>query len=215
MGVDTVLAAFSEAHAERLTGVRKLQLRYWDQTDFFRPSYSKGQYREAFGRVYSFTDLVALRVLAALRNKHGVSVQHLRQVKANLAKEGPSLWTGVKLYVRNKRVHWVERDSGLPEDIASGQFVFHTIDLDRVVASTRSDVQSFNERPLASIGKIEKIKSLNQSAPVIAGTRIPVQAIKRFAAAGFTIEQIILEYPDLSVKDVEAALSFEKVTNAK
>jgi uncharacterized protein (DUF433 family) len=210
MGNETVLAAFSEAHAERLTGVRKLQLRYWDHTEFFSPSYSQGQYREAFGRVYSFSDIVALRVLAALRNKHGVSVQHLRQVKLNLSKESPNLWTGVRLYVRNKRVHWVEPGTGLPQDIASGQFVFQTIDLDSVVASTKSDVKAFNARKSGSVGKIEKIKSLNHSAPVIAGTRIPVQTIKRFHEAGYSTEQIISEYPDLTVKDVKAALSFEK-----
>ena len=37
---DNVIAAFSEEHVSRLTGLSKTQLRYWDQTGFFTPSYS-------------------------------------------------------------------------------------------------------------------------------------------------------------------------------
>lgn len=211
MASDTIIAAFSEEHVERLTGVRKLQLRYWDQTQFFRPSYSKGQYRESFGRVYSFSDIVALRVLGALRNEHGVSVQHLRQVKQKLKAQNESLWSGVRLYVRNKRVHWVEPGTGLPQDIASGQFVFETIDMDSIVASAKSDIRQFNARRPGTQGKIEKVKALNHSNPVIAGTRISVQTIKAFHNAGYSVDQILVEYPDLTKSDVIAAIEFEKV----
>jgi uncharacterized protein (DUF433 family) len=42
---------------------------------------------------------------------------------------------------------------------------------------------------------------------VIAGTRIPINAVKDFHAAGYSTDQIIKEYPDLTAEDVEAALA--------
>ncbi|MGH7084563.1 MAG: DUF433 domain-containing protein [Stellaceae bacterium] len=35
-----------------------------------------------------------------------------------------------------------------------------------------------------------------RNAPVVAGTRISTAAIKRYEDAGFTVAQIIEEYPD-------------------
>ena len=49
---------------------------------------------------------------------------------------------------------------------------------------------------------------MNGNDPVIAGTRIRVRAIERFIGAGFTVDQILDEYPDLKRSDVEAALEY-------
>ena len=49
-----------------------------------------------------------------------------------------------------------------------------------------------------------------RNAPVIAGTRIPTAAIRRYQEAGYTVEQILAEYPDLTPHDVEAALKYEE-----
>lgn len=112
MGADNVIvAAFSEEQAERLTGVRKGQLRYWDKTGFFAPSYGEGALLDGFGRVYSFKDIVSLRILGILRNQYDVSVQHLRRTKDELSRPDRETWTGVKLYVHNKRVIWSEPDT--------------------------------------------------------------------------------------------------------
>jgi DNA-binding transcriptional MerR regulator len=209
--MESVIAAFSEDQAVRLTGVRKGQLRYWDKSEFFSPSFCNDKFREGFGRIYSFRDIVSLKVLGILRNKHDVSVQHLREVKQNLASESKGAWSGVKLYVVNKRVHWVERETGLPQDVASKQYVLQPIDLDYVVDKVRGDILEIIKRDSGKVGQIERVRSLNKSAPVIGGTRITVQAIQRFHSAGYSIRQILLEYPDLKKADVEAALSFDEV----
>ena len=44
--------------------------------------------------------------------------------------------------------------------------------------------------------------------PVIRGTRIPVHLIRDLVAAGLTADQIVDDYPDLSVPDVEAAMAY-------
>ena len=44
--------------------------------------------------------------------------------------------------------------------------------------------------------------------PVVEGTRIPVYVIVNLTAEGYTAEQITKEYPDLTERDVQAALKF-------
>jgi uncharacterized protein (DUF433 family) len=209
--MDNIVAAFSEDQAARLTGVRKGQLRYWDKSQFFSPSFGGDAVRDGFGRVYSFRDIVALKVLGLLRNKHDVSVQHLREVKQNLADDDASAWSGVRLYAVNKRVHWVEPQTGLPQDVASKQYALQPIELDAVVNAVRSDIREIIKRDKTKVGHIERVRSLNKSQPVIAGTRITVKAIKNFHTAGYSIAQIIAEFPDLTHQDIKAALSHVEV----
>jgi uncharacterized protein (DUF433 family) len=44
---------------------------------------------------------------------------------------------------------------------------------------------------------------------VLAGTRIPTQAIWNFYRAGYKMLAILKEYPRLTAKDVQAAIEFE------
>ena len=78
--ITSVIAAFSEASVERLTGLTSAQLRYWDKTGFFAPTYADDDRRTPYSRIYSFKDVVGLRTLGLLRRQHNVSLQHLRQV---------------------------------------------------------------------------------------------------------------------------------------
>jgi len=44
--------------------------------------------------------------------------------------------------------------------------------------------------------------------PVIAGTRIPVYVVLNLLAGGFSPEQVVKEYPDLTLEDVQACLAY-------
>ena len=44
--------------------------------------------------------------------------------------------------------------------------------------------------------------------PVIKGTRIPVDAIIRRLAEGMSIEEILEEYPNLTIEDIKSALKY-------
>ena len=212
--VQTVIAAFSEDHTERLTGISKSQLRYWDRTGFFRPSYAEDNRRFAFGRAYLFKDIVALRVLNVLRNQYSVPLQHLRSVSDKLSHLLSAKWAGVSLWVFNKHVIWQEPGTEKPKEIVSEQYVMPALKLDKVVADTKRDVSSLNARDKSKYGKLEQSRYLNHNALVIAGTRISVDSIKRFSEAGYTTEQILKEYPDLSEQDVATAIEYEKPTAA-
>lgn len=205
---ESLIAAFSEEHTARLTGISISQLRYWDRTDFYHPDYAETNRRMAFSRVYSFKDIVALRVLDSLRNQYSCPLQHLREVSEKLSHLVEDRWTGVRLFVVNKRVIWIEPGTELPQSIATGQYLVPML-LDEVVTDTRHNVAKLNFREEAKQGVIDRSRFISHNAPIIAGTRITVGAIKRFSQAGYTLDQIIKEYPDLTEKDVKAALAYD------
>ena len=53
-----------------------------------------------------------------------------------------------------------------------------------------------------------------RNAWAITGTRIPVGSVKRLHEDGYSIPQIIEEYPDLTNEDVEAALRHSDIEAA-
>ena len=213
MGPETVISAFSEDQVERLTGLTKRQLGHWDRTEFFKPSFAAENRRAPLSRVYSFMDVVALRVLSVLRHQFGVSLQHLRQVSERLSHLDSERWTKTTLYVLNHKVLFSNPETGQPREIVSGQYALG-IALEAVISRTRQDVAEMYRRRDEQIGAIARNRRVAHNAPVIAGTRISTAAIKRFRDAGYTTAQIIEEYPDLTEQDVEAALAHEEKNTA-
>jgi uncharacterized protein (DUF433 family) len=201
-----IIGAFGEQQAVRLSQISLNQLRAWDRDGFFRPSFGdlKGV---PYGRVYSFRDIVSLRVLNDLRNDKRIPLWHLREVSEKLSHFGEAKWTATTLYVLGKRVVFVDPRTNLRQDIVTGQRVFD-IPLRVVIASTRRAVREMNNRD-GKIGQIVRARFVTQNAPVLAGTRIPVAAIKDFHSAGYSPARIIREYPDLTEADIAAALAYE------
>ena len=56
--------------------------------------------------------------------------------------------------------------------------------------------------------KISIISDVCNGKPVIAGTRIPVQTILEFLAAGDSIQDVLEEYPTLSKDDVCSCIRY-------
>lgn len=207
MSDDNVIGAFSEEQASLLTKVSLHQLRRWDREGFFAPSYGVSEPHVPYGRLYSFRDIVSLRILNDLRNDKGISLQHLKQVSKKLSHLGDARWTATTLYVLGKRVVFTDPRTSLRAEVVSGQRVFD-IPLRVAIASTRKAVQALNRRD-DDVGKFSQHKFVAQNQQVFAGTRIPVRAVREFAAAGYSVERIIAEYPDLTAADITAAMARE------
>lgn len=208
MTANGVISAFTVDEAERLTGVSKRQLGYWDKTGFFEPSLAYEHRRRAYSRLYSFRDVVSLKVVNALRNDSKVPLPHLREVKERLLHLGDELWSKTTLYVLNRRVVFVNPGTDKFEEIVSGQGVLQ-IPLKVVSGDMRDRVRRLRERDPATIGKFERRRNVAHNQEVIAGTRIPVRSVKAFAAAGYTVDQIRAEYPTLTDDDIRAAIARE------
>jgi DNA-binding transcriptional MerR regulator len=75
---------FTVAETVRLTGVSEDVLDYWCRTRFVVPSVQHAQ-RQRVPKLYSFKDLVALRVAATLRAR-GIAPRDLRRIVTYLRK---------------------------------------------------------------------------------------------------------------------------------
>lgn len=75
---------FGVRQASRLTGCTPRQLRYWDEIGFVGPSVQGTTGRPGHPRIYSFRDLVVLRVVRSLLDQ-GMSLQQVRRAFAYLA----------------------------------------------------------------------------------------------------------------------------------
>jgi uncharacterized protein (DUF433 family) len=205
-----VIRAFTDDQVSRLTHVSRTQLRYWDATGFFHPSLSSSNKeagrKSAYARIYSFRDIVSLKVLNALRNESKVTLQHLREVAVKLAELSEDKWLSTQLYVLKKRVVFKDGDIERYREVAGDQYVMG-IALKIVSEGVEQDIERLSDRS-AQAGVIERRRNVNHNAVVVAGTRIPVAAIQRFAEDGFSKEDILREYPSLSELDVRAALSY-------
>lgn len=209
LDIHNVLAAFSEEQVRRVTGLSINRLRYWAKTGFFTPSFVEDDPRLPYSRFYSFRDVVALRTLEKLRVGHGVPLQHLRQVAEKLSHLKEDLWTGTTLYVANRKVVFSDPITGKPQEVVSGQFVIEYPLIEEIKA-TSVEIEAAAKRSPDQIGKVVKIRNINRNAWIISGTRIPMASIKRLREDGYSIEQIIAEYPDLTEADVLAALAHDE-----
>lgn len=207
--VDNLVAAFTEDQVARVTGVSVGQLKYWDRTGFFVPTYADDNRRVAYSRIYSFRDLVNLKVLNTLRNEARVPLPHLREVREKLAHLGDDLWAKTTLYVLNRKVIFDNPQTQKREEVVTGQGVLQ-IPLQVVRGSMEKAVRTLWARDKKSVGKIGQQRNVVSNQPVVAGTRIPVTAIKAFSEAGYTTKQIREQYPTLTNADIRAALGHGK-----
>jgi uncharacterized protein (DUF433 family) len=202
---NNIVAAFTIDQAACLTGVSKRQLGTWDRDEFFSPSLVYGE-GGAYARLYSFRDLLSLKVLNQLRNETKVKLSHLREVKNDLAHLGDDLWVKSTLYVLGRHVV-IERDDKRLE-AGTGQGVLQ-IPLKIVVGNMRERVDALNKRDESVIGKFGRNRNVAHNQVVIAGTRIPVRSVKAFHEAGYSVEAIQREYPTLTEADIEAAIAYD------
>ncbi|HWL46575.1 MAG TPA: DUF433 domain-containing protein, partial [Sphingomonadaceae bacterium] len=74
----------------------------------------------------------------------------------------------------------------------------------------RTEAEKLKKRDSDSIGKIERHRFRMRNAWVVGGTRIPVSAVMSFTEAGYSVKQIIEEYPDLTARDIRAARAWHR-----
>ena len=199
-----VVMAFTDEQVAKLTGISVRQLRYWDETEFFRPEFAWEERKDVLSRIYSYLDLVSLKVIARLRKK--VPLQRLRVVKERLAEFSPELWRGLTLWVEGGDVAFFHPKSGEPEQVVSGQKIMK-LPLANTLDDLDTNVQLLFMRDVQSVGRIAQRRRVLHNRPAIAGTRIPVSAIRAFHKAGYSVEDILAEYPSLTAKDIRVALA--------
>lgn len=199
---DSVIGAFSAEYAAKITGLTARQLAYWNNSGFFKPSIFMGADSERPLQIYSFNDLVGLRVIAVLIKIHKISLRTLRKVAEQLEKFSKTPWSNLKIMVCNKEVSFINPTTGLGQGALTKQGVF--VEIIDEIKNVSEAAKRLNKRTDDQIGVIEKHRNVVHNVPVFAGTRVPVRAVKRFLDAGYSPSQILEEYPSLNLADIES-----------
>ena len=203
------IVAFTSEHVCRLTGLSTRQVRYWDDTGFFSPALVDGFRKRAFGRIYTFRDVVGLRVIAILRKTHKVPLQELRRVGGWLQANHAQPWSTLRFAMAGRKVVFIDPDSGVAtEPRGEGQTVFD-VAVEPIANEMREAADQLRQRKSDQVGQIVRNRYVVHNAWTIAGTRVPTAAIWNFHQAGYDSAAILEEYPRLTAEDVSAAIEFE------
>lgn len=198
------LIAFPADRAAKLAAVSRRQLVYWDLRGLVGPGIRR-RLRRGEVRLYTFTDLVCLYVLGKLRSQF--SLQRLRRVVQHLRSRGyDEPLAELKFATRGRHeIYFQHADGSWEGDLRGDQIVFEeTIRLDVI----RREIRSATRRGEDDFGRIDHRRGLRASKPVFAGTRLPVQTVVNWLNNGFTTEQVIAAYPDLTEVDVQRARAY-------
>jgi DNA-binding transcriptional MerR regulator len=145
------MEGFGVLQASRLTGCTVHQLRYWDQIGLVRPTIQSTGGRPGVRRLYSFRDLVALKVVMALLDG-GMSLQKVRRAYKYLRDKAglEDHLAGVKLITDGQSIFKIAKSDGEVLDaLRQGQMAFFlaldeiTKNLDRSVAEFLHDREEF------------------------------------------------------------------------
>lgn len=145
------MEGFTVLQARRFTNCTTHQLRYWDQIGLVRPSVQSTGGRPGVRRLYSFRDLVALKVVKALLDG-GMSLQRVRRAYDYLRKKAglEQHLAEIKLITDGHSIFRVAKGDGeILDALRQGQMSFFlaideiTRNLDQGVAEFLRDREEF------------------------------------------------------------------------
>lgn len=138
------MEGFSAQQASRFTGCTAHQLRYWDRIGLVKPSVQSTGGRPGVRRLYSFRDLVALRVVRSLL-EGGMSLQRVRRAYDYLRKRAglEEHLSETKLVTDGHSVFKVCRDDGeILDALKEGQMTFF-LAIDEIARSVDGRVAEY------------------------------------------------------------------------
>jgi DNA-binding transcriptional MerR regulator len=206
-----VVSVFTAEQVARLTGVSKTTLAEWSKLALFEPEFSERMRSGAFGRTYSFRDIVAVKTLQVLRYTYKVPKLELRKTAEFLHTVASKPWAELTLYVRNKEVHFQQSDGEIVGTI-SGQKTF-PIPLESVAQEMKNAAVALRKRSSDQYGKTDRHRLVASNQEVFLGTRIPVSLIVSLLVAGRSDAELLSAYGTLNIADIE--LAKQRITKDK
>jgi len=138
------LDGFTAQQASKLTKCTAHQLRYWDKVDLVKPSLQSTDGRPGRRRLYSFRDLVALRVVKSLLD-NGMSVQRVRRAWDYLRRTADmdTHLAEVRLVTDGHTIFRVAQDEDeLLDALRQGQLAFF-VAINEIARAVEDDVTRF------------------------------------------------------------------------
>jgi predicted RNase H-like HicB family nuclease len=204
---------FNTKTVSRLIGITTRQVDYWDSSNFIKPSS-----REAAGygssRLYSFEDLIRLRVAKTLRDK-GISLQKIRKSLSYLKKFMPDVespLSDLKFLTDGETVFVLTQDSQVIIDtLKNGQLII-SVSLGAIVDELKGEVKALHD-----VRKYE-VKVMKSKYPVVlhadtedGGYWVECPDIPGCVSQGDTIEEALEMMKD-AIRGCLEALPEEKRT---
>jgi uncharacterized protein (DUF433 family) len=200
------LIAMPVAAAARFAGVSQRQLRYWDETDLLSPGIKRRLSERNTVRLYTFPELVELRVVASLVHLR-MPLRRIRTVVQYLRREGHEApLRELRFAVAGRELFFQRPDGTWAGDRKPDQIVIDatiSLPLDQYRAGIRRAARAARRRRDA--GRIEQHRKVLGHKPVFAGTRVPVAAVMPYLQRGRLVEEILEAFPQLTEKDIEVA----------
>lgn len=138
------MEGFTALQASRFTGCTGNQLRYWDKISLVKPTVQATGGRPGVRRLYSFRDLVALKVVKSLLDE-GMSLQRVRRAYTYLRAHAglEEHLSSVKLVTDGKSIFKVCKDDGdVLDALREGQMAFF-VAIDKLAGEVNNGVTEF------------------------------------------------------------------------
>lgn len=138
------MEGFTAHQASKFTGCTPRQLRYWDTIGLVRPSVQRTGGRPGVPRLYSFRDLIALRVVKSLLDG-GMSLQRVRRSWDYLNRRAglDRHLAEVKLVTDGVSVFRIcRRDGEVLDALREGQLAFF-VAIDEIATGVEANVTEF------------------------------------------------------------------------
>lgn len=168
------MEGFTAQQTSRFTGCTAHQLRYWDRIGLVKPSVQATGGRPGVRRLYSFRDLVALKVVKSLLD-HGMSLQRVRRAYSYLRKKAAldDHLSEVKLVTDGQSIFKICRSDGeLLDALKEGQLAFF-LAIDEIAAGVDGRVAEYlydREEFVTALRRVEE--TLERDVPEEARRRL-------------------------------------------
>lgn len=137
---------FNTKTVSKLIGITNRQVDYWDKTHFIKPS---AQEAAGYGsaRLYSFADLIRLKVAKTLRDK-GISLQKIRKSLSYLKTHMPDVenpLSDLKFLTDGETIFVLTKDlQEIVDTLKNGQLIF-SVSLGTIIDELRGEVKTLHD----------------------------------------------------------------------
>lgn len=211
--MSNVIRAFTREQASKVTGVSPRRMAYWARCGVLTPSILYDTESHPYSYMYDFVDVVGLRTLGVLRDKHHLSLQQLRTAYTFLREHSNRPWSDLRFWIRGKELFF--RDPRTHDMMTPGSPAKRTleIELEPVVSTINREIERIRQRQPEQIGQISQHRLVQGNRPTVMGTRVPVSSVLSLAEDGYEISDIVDAFPALTEADVRSILEHSLASN--
>jgi predicted RNase H-like HicB family nuclease len=185
--------SFNTKAVSKIIGVTIRRIDYWDKTHFIKPSI-----KEASGygstRLYSFEDLVRLKVAKTLMGK-GISLQKIRKTITYLKKNMPNIenpLSDLKFLTDGESIFILTKKSKeIIDTLRNGQLIF-SVSLGTIIDELKGEVKAIHDQRKYEIAVMKKKYSVILHADnEDGGYWVDCPEIPGCASQGDTVEEAL------------------------